>query len=137
MYISHYVNIMTFETYRELTEILQATFFPVFTYYLVVYTSLECLKKNSCTLQPPRGKEIGTNHNLRSKQTATMWHSTFMRTTHPILPWHYNLAYTLCHHVLREKSFTQIGDSVYPTVTLAVVSATVNTTVICKYVILK
>jgi len=45
--------------------------------------------------------------------------------------------HTLCHHVLREKSFTQIGDSVYPTVTLAVVSATVNTTVICKYVILK
>jgi hypothetical protein len=36
---------MTFETYRDLTDILQATFFPVFTYYLVVYTSLECLKK--------------------------------------------------------------------------------------------
>jgi len=60
-----------------------------------------------------------------------------MRTTYPILPWHYNLAHTLCHHALREKSFTHIGDSVYPTVTLAVVSATVNTTVICKYVILK
>jgi len=97
MYISHYVNIMTFETYRELTEILQATFFPVFTYYLVVYTSLECLKKNSRTLQPPRGKKIGSNHNLRSKQTATMWHSTFMRTTHPILPWHYNLASAHVH----------------------------------------
>lgn len=139
MHISHYVNIMTFETYRELTDIFQATFFPVFTYYLVVYTSLECLKKNSRTLQPPRGKKIGSNHNLRSKQTATMWHSTFMRTTHPVLPWHYNLAHThtLCHHVLREKSFTQTGDSAYPTVTLAVVSATVNTTVICKYVILK
>jgi hypothetical protein len=52
---------MTFETYHELTEILQATFFPVFIYYLFLYTSLECLKKNSRILQPPRGKRLVPN----------------------------------------------------------------------------
>ena len=94
-------------------------------------------KKNSRTLQPPRGKKNGSNHNLRSKQTATMWHSTFMSHTSSTSLALQPCTHTLCHHVLREKSFTQTGDSVYPTVTLAVVSATVNTTVICKYVILK
>ena len=39
-------------------------------------------------------KKIGSKYNLWSKQTATTWYTTFMSFTHPILPWHYDLAHT-------------------------------------------